>query len=76
MVRYGTNGGTLPVAIDSTRNGGRRDAAPPPPTHSCRVLQGLTGFGLPVGEEIADIDVRFQLSFFLVSQRTFVSPGV
>ena len=44
--------------------------------HSCMPLNSLPGLRLPVGEKIADIDVRFQLSFFVVGQLTLVSPGI
>src|ERR1017187_6094246 len=67
----------MPIgAGGSTRNDCRPAAEPPQPVHSCRLLQDLTGLRLPVCEEIIDIDVRFQLSFFLVGQLTFIGSDI
>jgi len=78
---YGSRGGTPLAAGGSTYSDCRRAAGLGPPAHSCRRLQSLTGFRLPVGEEIVDIDAGFQLSSlgseltFIGSPIEFVNPG-
>jgi hypothetical protein len=44
--------------------------------HSCRVSQRLARFRLPVSEEVAHIDVGFQLRLFLVGQFAFVRRAI
>src|SRR5437867_1311932 len=74
--RRGMRGG-MPIAADgSTRSDRRRAVGPRPKAHSCRPTKALAGLRLPVGEEIADVDVSFQLDFFLLGELTFVGSEI
>jgi len=74
--RHGMVAGTPIAAGDSTRNDRGRVAGRPRQAHSCVGLNDLAGLRLPVGEEIADIDVGFQLGLLVVSQIAFIGADI
>ena len=70
------DGGKPIGASDNTRNGRQRAVGLPPRVHSRVGLDGLARLRLPVCQEIADVDICFQLSLFVVGQVAFIGANV